>query len=133
MVIETAGRHVGKTFTHLEIDSYEAGGQTWSPALPEEFSRRKGYDILPYLPYMLGRLKEIEGTDNTARFRKDWQDVVIRCRFNTFKRNNESYNPTKYHYQHCYEKIISFHHLHDAYLLGACSTYGLRAASHASA
>lgn len=79
MVIETAGRHVGKTFTYLEIDSYEAGGQTWSPALPEEFSKRKGYDIIQYLPYMIGRLKEIDGTDDTARFRKDWEDVVKDC------------------------------------------------------
>ncbi|MDE6742089.1 MAG: hypothetical protein K2J58_07140, partial [Muribaculaceae bacterium] len=78
-VIETAGTHVGKTFTHLEIDSYEAGGQTWSPTLPEEFSKRKGYDIIPYLPYMTGRLKEMDGPDNTARFRKDWQDVVKDC------------------------------------------------------
>ena len=79
MVIETAGRHAGKAFTHIEIDSYEAGGQTWSPALPEEFMNRKGYDIMPYLPYMAGRLKEIDGEENTKRFLKDWADAVTDC------------------------------------------------------
>lgn len=79
MVVETARRHVGKTFTHLEIDSYEAGGQTWSPTLPDEFKRRKDYDITPYLPYMIGRIKEIDGKGNTARFLKDWENVVTDC------------------------------------------------------
>ena len=79
MVIETAGRHAGKTLTHIEIDSYEAGGQTWSQALPEEFMNRKGYDIMPYLPYMAGRLKEIDGEENTKRFLKDWADAVTDC------------------------------------------------------
>ncbi len=79
MVLETGERHIGKTFTHLEIDSYEAGGQTWSPVLPEEFKNRKGYDIITYLPYMIGRLKEIDGKENTQRFLKDWESVVTDC------------------------------------------------------
>lgn len=79
MIIETAGKHVGKTFNYIEIDSYEAGGQTWSPVLPEEFLKRKGYDIFPYLPYMIGRVKEIDGKDNTKRFLKDWESVVTDC------------------------------------------------------
>ncbi len=79
MIIETAGHHTGKTFTHLEIDSYEAGGQTWSPVLPDEFKIRKGYDILPYLPYMIGRIKEIDGKENTSRFLKNWGNVVTDC------------------------------------------------------
>lgn len=79
MVIETAGEHIGKTFTHFEIDSYEAGGQTWSPVLPNEFKNRKGYDILPYLPFMLGRIKEINGKENTSNFLKDWEDVITDC------------------------------------------------------
>lgn len=79
MVIETAGDHVGKTFTYIEIDSYEAGGQTWSAVLPDEFQKRKGYSIIPYLPYMIGRVKEIEGKENTSRFLKDWENVVTDC------------------------------------------------------
>ncbi|MDE6022700.1 MAG: hypothetical protein K2G13_04270, partial [Muribaculaceae bacterium] len=79
MVIETADRHTGKTFTHFEIDSYEAGGQTWSRVLPTEFMNRRGYDIVPYLPLMIGRIKEIDGKENTKRFLKDWETVVTDC------------------------------------------------------
>ncbi len=79
MLIETAGRHAGKTFTHIEIDSYEAGGQTWSPVLPEEFEKRMGYDILPYLPYMAGCLTAIGSDEETRRFRHDWESVVKDC------------------------------------------------------
>lgn len=79
MVLETAGRHCGKTFTHLEIDSYEAGGQTWSPVLPEEFRRRHGYDLTPYLPYMTGRMKRIGTEEETRRFLKDWENTVKDC------------------------------------------------------
>lgn len=79
MLLETAGRHVGKTFTYIEIDSYEAGGQTWSPVLPEEFKTRVGYDMLPYLPYMIGRLCLVGSDDDTKRFRKDWESTVKDC------------------------------------------------------
>ncbi len=79
MLIETAGHHVGKTFNYLEIDSYEAGGQVWSAVLPDEFRKRMGYDITPYLPYMTGRLKIIGDSEATGRFRKDWQEVVKQC------------------------------------------------------
>lgn len=79
MVIETAGRHCGNTFTHFEIDSYEAGGQTWSPALPAEFQARNGYDIIPYLPYMAGRLRTIGDEATTAKFLRDWEETVRQC------------------------------------------------------
>lgn len=79
MLIETAGRHAGKTFTHIEIDSYEAGGQTWSPVLPDEFKSRAGYDITPYLPYMAGRLKTIGDEETTSRFMRDWAETVKQC------------------------------------------------------
>lgn len=79
MVIETAGRHAGKTFTHFEIDSYEAGGQTWSPALTEEFRKRAGYDLTLYLPYMAGRLKTVGDEATTAKFLRDWEETVKQC------------------------------------------------------
>ena len=79
MVLETAGRHVGSTFTHFEIDSYEAGGQTWSPVLPAEFRKRTGEELLPFLPLMAGRLKMVEDEETTVRFMRQWEDVVTRC------------------------------------------------------
>ncbi len=50
----------------LLIDSYEVGTQNWTPKLRAEFQSRKGYDLLPYLPAMTGRI--VGNTDITNRF-----------------------------------------------------------------
>ena len=76
MVIDLAGHHAGKTFTHFEIDSYEAGGQIWSGVLPAEFEQRRGYSLWSYLPYMIGRCKQVGSTDDTKQFKKDWELTV---------------------------------------------------------
>ncbi len=53
-VLADAGSLAGKGFTAVEIDSYEAGMQNWSAALPGEFKKRTGYDLWRYLPAMAG-------------------------------------------------------------------------------
>jgi hypothetical protein len=82
---EHLGPHLGKSFRHFLIDSYEAGGQTWTPAFRAEFQKRKGYDPLPWL-VTLGapitdsaktpRARVLGSEDATARFEWDYRDVV---------------------------------------------------------
>jgi hypothetical protein len=38
----------------FHVDSWECGSQNWSPVFREEFKKRQGYDLLPYLPAMAG-------------------------------------------------------------------------------
>lgn len=38
----------------LHVDSWECGSQNWSPVFREEFQKRRGYDLMPYLPAMVG-------------------------------------------------------------------------------
>lgn len=38
----------------FHVDSWECGSQNWSPLFREEFRRRRGYDLLPWLPVMTG-------------------------------------------------------------------------------
>jgi hypothetical protein len=38
----------------FHVDSWECGSQNWSPVFREEFQKRRGYDLLPYLPVMAG-------------------------------------------------------------------------------
>ena len=38
------------------IDSYETGLQNWTARFPQEFQKRRGYDLKPYMPAMLGRV-----------------------------------------------------------------------------
>lgn len=38
----------------FHVDSWECGSQNWTNNFPAEFKKRKGYDLLPYLPVMAG-------------------------------------------------------------------------------
>ena len=40
----------------LVMDSHEAGAQNWTAGFAAEFRRRRGYDIIPWLPVVSGRL-----------------------------------------------------------------------------
>ncbi len=48
------------------IDSYEVGMQTWTKHYPEEFNRRRGYDLRKYLPALTGRV--VASGDVSDRF-----------------------------------------------------------------
>ena len=56
------------------IDSYEVGGQNWTEDLPAEFARRRGYDLRPYLPAVVGYTVGTAG--ETAKFLFDLQRTV---------------------------------------------------------
>lgn len=43
-----------KVMTELFIDSWECGSQNWSSLFAAEFKKRRGYDMMPYLPVMTG-------------------------------------------------------------------------------
>lgn len=68
------GEHMGKALTTLYFDSYEAGDPTWTPKMPEEFKSRRGYDIMPWLPVLAGRI--ITGDSETLSFKKDFKRTV---------------------------------------------------------
>src|SRR6201993_289525 len=52
-------------------DSLEDYGSDWTPNLLEEFQRRRGYDLLPFLPTLIGDI----GLD-TAAVRHDWGQTL---------------------------------------------------------
>ena len=58
----------------LLIDSYEAGCATWTPRMREEFARRRGYDLLPWLPALTGEI--VESADKTDAFLYDWRTTL---------------------------------------------------------
>lgn len=73
-LIAMAGKETGRTFQRLEIDSYEAGGQEWTRQMPEEFLKRRGYDILPWLPALAGVV--INSREETQKMKRDWLETV---------------------------------------------------------
>ena len=75
MYKEAAGGMLGERgVTHLLVDSYEAGPATWTPSLPEEFKARRGYDLLPWLPVLTGRI--IGSAARSEQFMRDWRQTI---------------------------------------------------------
>jgi len=56
----------GAGWTFLHIDSWEMGAQNWTGAFREEFRRRLGYDLLPYLPALTGLV--VQSLEVSERF-----------------------------------------------------------------
>ncbi|MCX6895597.1 MAG: glycosyl hydrolase [Verrucomicrobia bacterium] len=52
--LKRLGPLAGKTFTQAIIDSWEQHDLNWTPAFREEFQKRRGYDLMPWLPVMAG-------------------------------------------------------------------------------
>ena len=71
---ENLGEFLGNTFKHLLFDSYEAGNQTWTTNMVEEFMVRKGYDMTPWLPVWAGHT--IESASQTRLFQHDLDEFV---------------------------------------------------------
>jgi hypothetical protein len=74
--VETHLKAVGDTlieaFGHtppyaIFSDSLEAYGADWTPDLPAEFKKRRGYDLLPHLPELIAG-----GTPEAEKVRHDW-------------------------------------------------------------
>ena len=63
-----------KAFEYVHVDSYEQGSQNWSPVLPGEFKQQRGYDIIPYLPVMTGRV--IGSMEQSERFLWDLRQTA---------------------------------------------------------
>ncbi len=58
----------------MYLCSYELRGSTWTPRFLEEFKRRRGYDMTPYLPALLGAT--VQNQEITERFRYDYRKTL---------------------------------------------------------
>jgi hypothetical protein len=73
-LVKAAGDEAGRAFNMIEIDSYEAGLQNWTPKLPADFAQRNGYDLLPYIPALTGRI--VGDLDVSNRFLFDFRRTL---------------------------------------------------------
>lgn len=70
---EHLGEYIGKSFTHILVDSYEAGYQDWTDDYREAFTLRKGYDPVPWIA-----LRDCFGEEAAEQFVRDNNDVKSR-------------------------------------------------------
>ncbi|MCJ7778622.1 MAG: hypothetical protein MUP16_09945, partial [Sedimentisphaerales bacterium] len=71
------GPLAGKTLKFLTTDSWECGGANWTPRFPSEFSKRRGYDPICYLPVIAGKI--VESRDVCNRFLADFRKTIGDC------------------------------------------------------
>ncbi len=73
-VIERVPDDQRTALKHVIIDSYEVGGQDWTPGFEKVFEKRLGYDPLPWLPVLSGRV--VGSPDQSERFLWDLRRLV---------------------------------------------------------
>jgi hypothetical protein len=73
-VFEHLGELTGQVLMEMNIDSWEAGCQTWTKKFPEEFKKRRGYNIRKWLPALTGRF--VGSVDETERFLWDYRRTI---------------------------------------------------------
>ncbi len=73
-ILDDIAPPAGKTLTTSLIDSYEVGGQTSTKNFRKEFEKRRGYDLLKYLPTFTGRV--VDNPEVSERFLWDLRRTI---------------------------------------------------------
>ncbi|MFN7948802.1 MAG: glycosyl hydrolase [Blastocatellia bacterium] len=69
---DATGGLMGKRgLQYVITDSYEAGHATWTKSMLAEFARRRGYDMKPWLPVLIGRI--VKSTEASEQFLWDFR------------------------------------------------------------
>ena len=76
-IVADAGPLCGKVWKMVQTDSWELGGVNWTARFPQEFQRRRGYDIRPWLPVIAGRI--VENRADSNRFLNDFRRTIADC------------------------------------------------------
>ena len=75
---------------YMHVDSWECGSQNWSNNFPEEFRKRRGYDLLPYMPVYAGI--PMDSAEQVLRdIRLTINDLLQDVFFTTVKSRAETY------------------------------------------
>ena len=75
---QASGDKVGKTFRYYYEDNNEIHSlYNWTPAMLDEFQRRRGYDARPYLAAMAGEI--VDSAEITDRFLTDVRRTIADC------------------------------------------------------
>lgn len=73
-MIDVAGKDAGKTFKYVETDSWECGSQNWTEGMEKLFQEFNGYNLLPWLPVLLGEV--VHSKEATEKFAADYRALM---------------------------------------------------------
>lgn len=111
---DTIQKKTGPLSKHLRAfftDSMELEGCNWTGDLAEEFKKRRGYDIMPYLPFTMfkvGRLGGVIDDKYGAAKSPEFEDEIKRIRFDFELTKAELLNErfTKTYLQWCKDQNV---------------------------
>ncbi|MCQ2163396.1 MAG: glycoside hydrolase family 2 [Bacteroidales bacterium] len=78
---------IGPLSEHLRaffVDSMELEGSNWTDDFAEEFKARRGYDVMPWLPFIMfktGRLGDVESFEYGSKKSPEFLEQLNRVRF----------------------------------------------------
>jgi hypothetical protein len=71
---EKLGPDAAAALQYMTMDSWEAGMQNWTPAMIEEFEKRRGYDPTLFMPVLAGRV--VGSAETSDRFLWDFRRTL---------------------------------------------------------
>jgi hypothetical protein len=70
----TGGKLGSEGLGFMILDSYEAGHMNWTPGFQNEFEKRRGYSLIPYLPVLTGRV--VGSFEESEKFLWDFRKTI---------------------------------------------------------
>ncbi len=70
----TGGLMGSRGLQYMVTDSYESGQETWTPAMASEFQKRRGYNLLPWMPVLTGQV--VKSVEASEQFLWDWRKTI---------------------------------------------------------
>jgi len=87
-VMSDSKLYVGKSLSAIHTDSWESGAANWTADFPKEFKKRRGYDLISWLPVMTGG-RVISSIEESERFlwdiRRTIADIFIDLHLKYFR------------------------------------------------
>ncbi|AEI46908.1 glycosyl hydrolase [Runella slithyformis] len=70
----TGGLMGAKGLHYMVLDSYEAGHMNWTKSFPDEFRKRRGYDLKTWVPVLTGRI--VKSPQDSEKFLWDFRKTI---------------------------------------------------------
>ncbi|MDQ2864130.1 MAG: glycoside hydrolase family 2, partial [Bacteroidota bacterium] len=102
-ITDTIQKRIGSLSPYIRsffVDSLEIEGANWSSDILSEFKRRRGYELYPYLPFVLFKIASMGNTyDYTypAQYGKEFNSMLERMRYDFELTKAEVFSETFIH------------------------------------
>ena len=74
MYVDASKDQLGKVVKYIMTDSYESEQENWTPAMEEEFEKRNGYSLRPWMPVLMGYI--VNSSEESEKFLRDWRRTL---------------------------------------------------------